>query len=76
MRLDINRVREVGRLIEEINRTPLAEIELYDGEARVEVKPSAVAFWEQTGLNNWHFFLDEMFGSDVEEGSYPCPPTT
>jgi len=64
MRVDLEEIRRLQARRREINSVPLAEIEWYENDVRIEIEPDAILDWTFTGLLNTDFALMELCDGD------------
>jgi len=65
MKVDIEKVRELKRQLDEINSVPIEDIEFFENGKRVEFDKDVVADWKFIGLNNVDFITSGFYKGEV-----------
>jgi hypothetical protein len=61
MKVDINKIREYEEFLSQVNRTPLEDIEFFDGDKKVEFIKEFIDEFPHRGLCNTDLILDEDY---------------
>jgi hypothetical protein len=59
MKIDLVRIREIEAEIAAINNVDLGDLEIYDGEKRINPTEKTLQDWKFTGLSNFWFLKME-----------------
>lgn len=60
MKVDINEIFHMEKRRNEINNTPLKDIQWFDGDEPLLVMNKRLASWDTLGLDNVHFAITDF----------------
>lgn len=66
-RIDIEEVRRLYRRIEQINNTPMGEIDWYEDGNKVEIQPQTLNEWKFVGMSHVWFIMTEAYKGFTKE---------